>query len=464
MANRAMATFYLSTRRAPEAETYLRAAAETDTNPAAPLKLALADYYVSVDRHDAATTHSEELAKHPPSARPPAHASRCSRTSTRATRRGTARSTRVLASRSARRAGDAREGALPALQDGKTDEALARARAAVGIDPSSVQAHYLLGSIHRLRGDIGVAMGAFNDVLRLNPRVAAAQVELARLNLATGRADAALQLSESAAREVPEDADVQLTLARSLLANGQVRRAEPIVRTLVSRFPQSPAAVATLGILQAQTARQLRRESRLPARWNSIRPASMPLPGWRRSISPRSGPIKRAPASTRCMRARCPRARRRSCLPRASTARRAIGPRAEALLKTAIDARPVQPRGLRPARAAVRLPEPAGRRAGDVRGGRQATPRARVGAHGRRADLRNAGEHRRGAAAVRAHRAARSERRRREQQSRVHLRRARGQPGCGPAARAARAGRSCPTRRRWPTRSGGCITARGWRR
>ena len=58
-----LATFYLATRRAPEAERYLRAAAKTDTDPAAPLKLALADYYVSLNRVDAATTLLTQLAK-----------------------------------------------------------------------------------------------------------------------------------------------------------------------------------------------------------------------------------------------------------------------------------------------------------------------------------------------------------------------------------------------------------------
>ena len=205
MANSAMAAFYLATHRAPEAERYLRAAAEADTDPAAPLKLALADYYVSLNRVDAATTLLTQLAKN------------------RAT--GTAARTRlaVLAYEHSghtegHRAIDAVLATDPAhvpallvkarflLQDGKTGDALARVRTAIGIDPSSVQAYYLLGSIHRLRGDIGLAMVAFNDVLRLNPRVAAAQVELARLNLASGRADVALQYSESAAREVPDDA------------------------------------------------------------------------------------------------------------------------------------------------------------------------------------------------------------------------------------------------------------------
>ena len=251
LANRALATFYLSTGRAPEAEHYLRAAAETDTNPAAPLKLALADYYVSVDRPDRATALLEKLAKSGPTRSAAGTRLAVLAYDNKSHAEGHRQIDSVLASHP-REVSAIVVKARFLLQDGRTDEALEKVRGAVAIDPTSVPAHYLLGSIHRLRGDIRRAMGAFNDVLRLNPRVTSAQVELARLNLATGRTDVALTLSESAAQEVPEDGEVQLTLARSLLANGQVRRAEPIVRTLAARFPQSAAAVATLGHLQAR--------------------------------------------------------------------------------------------------------------------------------------------------------------------------------------------------------------------
>src|SRR4051812_13974198 len=175
LANRAMATFYLSTNRAPDAEPYLKAAADSDTNPEAPLKLALADYYVSLNRPDAATAVLQALARN--------GATRAAARTRLAVlayeHKGHADGHREI---DAVLASDPRH--VPAilakarflLQDGRTDEALARVRAAIHIEPSSAPAYYLLGSIHRLRGDIGLAMGAFNDVLRLNPRVTAAQV------------------------------------------------------------------------------------------------------------------------------------------------------------------------------------------------------------------------------------------------------------------------------------------------
>ena len=154
LANRALATFYLSTRRAPEAEKYLRAAAETDTNPAAPLKLALADYYVSVDRPTGHDT-SEALARTAPlRAAARRTRSRCSRTSDKSHADGHRADRCGAREPSARSARDGREGALPACRTARPARRSRESRAAVAIDPSSVPAHYLLGSIHRLRGDI----------------------------------------------------------------------------------------------------------------------------------------------------------------------------------------------------------------------------------------------------------------------------------------------------------------------
>ena len=323
MANSALAAFYLATHRAPEAERYLRAAAEADSDPAAPLKLALADYYVSQNRVDAATTLLTQLAKN------------------RAT--GTAARTRlaVLAYEHSghtegHRAIDAVLATAPRnvaallvkarflLQDGKTGDALVRVRTAIGVDPSSVQAHYLLGSIHRLRGDIGLAMTAFNDVLRLNPRVVAAQVELARLNLASGRADVALQYSERAARDMPDDADVQLTLARSLLANGQVRRAEPILRTLVSRAPQSAAPLATLGMLQARNNDRVRGAEVVCARAGD-RPIQLGCPGRHRVARHRGETARGGAARADALLEKMPKSAPALVLPPGFTARPATG-------------------------------------------------------------------------------------------------------------------------------------------
>ena len=120
----------------------------------------------------------------------------------------------------------------------KFDEALAKAQAATAADQSSIHAHYLVGSIHRLKGDRDKAIASFTEVLKLNPQAAAAQFQLAQLNLAVGEVDTALQLALDAARAAPKNAAVQMTLARSLLAKKQTAQAEGISRALVARFPK----------------------------------------------------------------------------------------------------------------------------------------------------------------------------------------------------------------------------------
>ena len=56
-------------------------------------------------------------------------------------------------------------------------------------DRRSIQAHYLVGTIHRLKNERDKAIAAFTEVLKLNPRAAAAQFQLAQLNLAAAQVD-----------------------------------------------------------------------------------------------------------------------------------------------------------------------------------------------------------------------------------------------------------------------------------
>src|SRR5262249_27076325 len=64
-AHRALATLYVATSRTPEAEPHLRALADADASPDATDRLGLADYYISVNRLDAALKVLEPLAQQP---------------------------------------------------------------------------------------------------------------------------------------------------------------------------------------------------------------------------------------------------------------------------------------------------------------------------------------------------------------------------------------------------------------
>ena len=70
--------------------------------------------------------------------------------------------------------------------EGKREDALRRASEAVAADPESAPAHYLHGTMRLAARQYPEATESFNEVLRLNPRAASAQVQLSRLTLLSG--------------------------------------------------------------------------------------------------------------------------------------------------------------------------------------------------------------------------------------------------------------------------------------
>jgi tetratricopeptide (TPR) repeat protein len=99
-------------------------------------------------------------------------------------------------------------------------------------------------------------------VLRLNPRAAAAQVQLSELHLVSGARQPALQLAQDAARTLPRDPLVAVNLIRMLTANGDTRSAETLARRLVAAYPKAAAAHAAAGaVALARKDRQSARRS-----------------------------------------------------------------------------------------------------------------------------------------------------------------------------------------------------------
>src|SRR4029079_17822965 len=96
----------------------------------------------------------------------------------------------------------------------------------------------LLGRIQRVRRKPEAAAEAFNEVLKLNPRAVAAQLELSQISLTSGKPEAGLQYAEDAAKTLPGSPLIQLNLARNLIARREIARADPIVEQLVERYHQ----------------------------------------------------------------------------------------------------------------------------------------------------------------------------------------------------------------------------------
>jgi tetratricopeptide (TPR) repeat protein len=246
MLNRMLTAFYLTTGRAAEAEAPLKhlvAGAGDEVSD-----LVLADYYTQMGRTDDAVAMLRPMTEGTnPSGPAMLRLAQIERAAGR--REPARRMIDELNQREPRNATVLTTLSTWQLADGEPIAALATARDAVAADPESARAHYALGRALASGRQTEEAIKAFNDVLRINPRFAAAQVLLSRLHLATGDANAAARLAADAKREAPDSPDVRLALARSLIAQGELSRAEPEVRSLLADYPQAAASHVVNGVL-----------------------------------------------------------------------------------------------------------------------------------------------------------------------------------------------------------------------
>jgi putative PEP-CTERM system TPR-repeat lipoprotein len=247
LANRMLGTLYMVTKRPEEAERPLKVVAEISKAPAA--RFQLVEYYLTVRRNEDAIKLLTELAADQATF-VEAEAMLASLDYDGGRRQEAhARLDKLLA----RAPKDARALVIKArwlMNEKKLDEALDRAKAAVAADPQSAAAYFALGTAHDLRREVPDAVTAYNEVLRLNPRAVAAQVELSRLNLASGNRDAALHYAEEAKQTQPGNVSARLVLARSLLEQGELGRAETEIAELQRGLPNSAAVHTLIGNLQ----------------------------------------------------------------------------------------------------------------------------------------------------------------------------------------------------------------------
>jgi tetratricopeptide (TPR) repeat protein len=245
VANRAMATLYLASNRAPEAEPFLKNVVAAAPSPQA--RFMLADYYAALSRAADAKNVLQPLIEQPEtSADANARMAHIEYATDRAGAH--ARLDGVLANNPQHVPSLLMKGRWM-LAEGKPQEALAHAQVAVKAAPENPATHYLLGTVQAQTHNVTAAVGSFNEVLRLNPRVAAAQLQLSRLELARGAAAEAVQLAESALKTVPGNAEARFTLAGTLIAKRDLARAEPLVAELRKGYPNVATVHALDGML-----------------------------------------------------------------------------------------------------------------------------------------------------------------------------------------------------------------------
>jgi tetratricopeptide (TPR) repeat protein len=250
MANRALAVYLLRVNRAKEAEPYIKAVADVDDTPEATHKLALADYYLGLDRWDDAERILEPLRR-----KATTFVAATSRMAVlEYARKHTDAAHKLIAEALAKSPND-----VPTLltkarfleTETKYREALDAAKSAVSVEADNIQVRFTLGNIYKALGQRSEAITEYNHVLRLNPNASTAHLELSRLELEQGDVASALSFAEAGVRIRPESGPLQLALARALVAKGDLARADVILKRLVTSAPDSSAVHSTRGMLAA---------------------------------------------------------------------------------------------------------------------------------------------------------------------------------------------------------------------
>ena len=234
-AHRVLALLYLSTDRAPSAEPHFKALA---TEPGG--KLALADYYMGLRRSADALALVDDLEKSTDQAQVQSARLRRAALAYGSGRKPEAHQILDALIEAKPRNAEARVAkARMLLADGKAADALEQAREAVKADSTLPSAHYTAGLAALAADKPDVAEKAFEEVVRLSPRAAGAQLQLSRLRLARGQAADALTAARDAAYQRPDSPEAAILVARSLRAQGDAAKAWSELSASVARHPDS---------------------------------------------------------------------------------------------------------------------------------------------------------------------------------------------------------------------------------
>jgi tetratricopeptide (TPR) repeat protein len=114
-------------------------------------------------------------------------------------------------------------------------------------NPEDFEAHYNLGAMLQVRGELGEALKHYEEALRLRPEDAAVNNALGAANLAAGRLDTAVRHLEAALRARPEYFDAHYNLGIALAMSGDFARAVEEFRVALRLNPQDANVEANLG-------------------------------------------------------------------------------------------------------------------------------------------------------------------------------------------------------------------------
>jgi len=133
------------------------------------------------------------------------------------------------------------------------DQALARVGDALKARPNDTAALMLSGVLYEQKGDVPKAREAYEKVLAIEPRAAAAANNLAWIySEHGGDKDKALQLAQMAKEVAPDDPRVSDTLGWILYKRGVYQNALALLRDSAAKLPNNPQVQYHLGMAYAQ--------------------------------------------------------------------------------------------------------------------------------------------------------------------------------------------------------------------
>ena len=247
LANRMLILFYLNTNRASDAEAPLLRLAEANDAPA---MLTVADHYTRTGRQNEARPIYERLLSD--KTLRTAAIGRLAQLDYTA-HNGEAAHRRLDEELSAH-PNNVQLLAIKAdlfIRDRRWSDAEAVATKAVAAGRDSAQAHFTLGLAQTALRKTDLAIASFNETVKLNPRAAAAQVQLAALRLASGSTDEALRHAAAARRLEPGNVAARVTEASALLVKRDLGAADREISALLKDLPEEAAVQALAGKLAA---------------------------------------------------------------------------------------------------------------------------------------------------------------------------------------------------------------------
>jgi tetratricopeptide (TPR) repeat protein len=268
---RSLAAFYINLRRFNEAETYLKSFAEVSGD--IPAGLTLADFYLSVQKPDAAVATLEQLVKKDEGFGPATI--RLAAIEYDAKRHEHAYElVESVLKKTPKNEQSLLLKARFLVADRKYPEALAIAKQVVTNNQLSIPGKFVEGMTLDLTGDTDGAITAFQDLLKLSPRAFVAQVRLAELYLAKEDFAAAEEHAGQALKQMPTSGIAHYALARAFVGEGKIRLAEVELAKLAQTNENLGLYQSIVGELQFAK-RDLTRSRAAFARAYQIRPDSL---------------------------------------------------------------------------------------------------------------------------------------------------------------------------------------------